>query len=191
MAAEGTPILIDEALIFCTPLMKLLLFIRVQEKKSGALTPTLILTNAPGNQFVCRGLAADQQKNANTIVYMGTNDSRLIAIDAETGQPAPDFGDGGTVFIDPGMDLWWPGEYQITSPPVVANGTVIVGSSISDNARVEAPRGTVRAFDAQTGEPKWSFDPIPRSLRKTMRVIGLRRKHLSKACQCLGSHVCR
>jgi len=39
---------------------------------------------------------------------------------------------------------------------------VIVGSSVSDNERVAAPVGTVRAFDAISGEPKWDFDPIPR-----------------------------
>ena len=36
--------------------------------------------------------------------------------------------------------------------------TVIVGSAISDNVRVAAPYGTVRAFDVRTGEPKWDFD---------------------------------
>jgi quinoprotein glucose dehydrogenase len=54
----------------------------------------------------------------------------------------------------------WPGEFQITSAPVVTRGVVVVGSSISDNARVDAPLGTVRAFDARTGKPRWSFDPL-------------------------------
>ena len=56
--------------------------------------------------------------------------------------------------------LEWPGEFQITSAPVVSRGVVIVGSAISDNRRVEAPAGTVRAFDARTGRPRWSFDPL-------------------------------
>jgi quinoprotein glucose dehydrogenase len=58
------------------------------------------------------------------------------------------------------MKLDWPGEFQITSAPVVARDTVIVGSAIADNRRVEAPPGTVRAFDARTGAPRWSFDPL-------------------------------
>ena len=37
---------------------------------------------------------------------------------------------------------------------------VIVGSSISDNVRVDAPLGTVRAFDARTGRPRWNWDPL-------------------------------
>ena len=45
---------------------------------------------------------------------------------------------------------------------MVANGVVIVGSAINDNGRVAAPSGKVRAFDARTGKPLWSWDPIPR-----------------------------
>ena len=58
------------------------------------------------------------------------------------------------------MPLEWPGEFQITSAPVIGRGVVIVGSSIADNRRVEAPPGTVRAFDARTGRPRWTFDPL-------------------------------
>jgi quinoprotein glucose dehydrogenase len=43
---------------------------------------------------------------------------------------------------------------------VVSRGVVVVGSAISDNRRVDAPQGTVRAFDARTGRPRWSFDPL-------------------------------
>ena len=56
----------------------------------------------------------------------------------------------------------YPSEVQITSAPVVTHGLVIVGSSIDDNQRADAPRGTVHAFDAETGNLRWSFDPIPR-----------------------------
>ena len=48
---------------------------------------------------------------------------------------------------------------QITSPPVVARGVVIVGSSIDDNQRVKEVSGAVRAYDARTGAAKWSWDP--------------------------------
>lgn len=61
------------------------------------------------------------------------------------------------------MPLLWPGEFQITSPPVTVGDTVVVGSAIGDNARVVAPAGSVRAFDARTGAPRWDWDPIPRT----------------------------
>ena len=43
---------------------------------------------------------------------------------------------------------------------MVTRGVVVVGSAIADNVRVEAPLGTVRAFDARSGKPRWSFDPL-------------------------------
>src|SRR5206468_11293299 len=53
------------------------------------------------------------------------------------------------------------GNYQVTSPPVIAGTTVIVGSAIADNSRAAMDRGTVHGFDAKTGAPKWTWDPTP------------------------------
>jgi quinoprotein glucose dehydrogenase len=58
------------------------------------------------------------------------------------------------------MRLDGPGEFQITSPPVVGRDVVVVGSSFADNRRVAAPKGTVRAFDARSGASRWSWDPL-------------------------------
>ena len=69
---------------------------------------------------------------------MSTNDARIIALDAATGAPCAGFGEKGEVKIDVGKALLWPGEMQITSPPVVSRGLVVVGSSIDDNLRVDA-----------------------------------------------------
>jgi quinoprotein glucose dehydrogenase len=93
---------------------------------------------------------------------MGTNDVRLIALDAKTGLPCADFGKGGEIKLDIGMPLEWPGEFQITSPPAVGRGVVVVGSSIGDNRRVDAPSGVVRAFDARSGQSRWTFEPLKR-----------------------------
>jgi quinoprotein glucose dehydrogenase len=91
---------------------------------------------------------------------MGTNDMRVIALDARTGAPCSGFGAGGEVKIDVGIRLAWPGEMSISSAPVVARGIVVVGSSIADNVRVEAPQGTVWGLDARTGQVRWTWDPL-------------------------------
>ncbi len=162
-AAEGTPLLIGDSLIFCTPYNEIIAVDPGTGAQKWRFDPAIDLAQRPANQFVCRGVAGWPARGTTRRVFMGTNDGRLIAIDLPAGRPAPEFGEGGTVTVDPGMDLWWPGEFQITSPPVVVGDTVVIGSSISDNARVEAPRGVVRAYDARTGALKWTFDPIPRS----------------------------
>ncbi len=53
------------------------------------------------------------------------------------------------------------GEYSVTSPPTVVNGVVVVGSSIGDDGSARLEDGTVRGFDALTGDLLWSFNPIP------------------------------
>ena len=165
-ATEGTPILVEDLLIFCTPFNEVIALDPGSGEQRWRFDSGADPEQRPANNFVCRGVAYWRDPAAQGVcasrIYMGTNDARLVAIDARTGRPCTGFGDNGEVVIDPGIALWWPGEFQITSPPVVVGDRVIVGSSISDNARVAAPAGSVRAFDVRTGEAAWHFDPIPR-----------------------------
>jgi quinoprotein glucose dehydrogenase len=116
--------------------------------------------------FVCRGVAvwrgpSGTEGPCTKRILTATADLRLIALDLEDGKPCADFGQDGAVRIDPGKLLLWPGEFQFTSLPGVIGDLVILGSSIGDNQRVDAPRGTVRAFDVRTGAPRWRWDPVP------------------------------
>jgi len=128
--------------------------------------PKISTEQQPANRYNCRGVTywvdgqAAEAAACRARIFMGTNDFRVIALDARTGIPCADFGVGGEIKLDIGMKLEWPGEFQITSAPVVSRGVVVVGSAIADNRRVEAPVGTVRAFDARTGKPSWNWDPL-------------------------------
>lgn len=165
-AGETTPILVESSLVFCTPFNEVIAVDPGTGAERWRYDPEINLDQRPGNQFVCRGVSYWKDENdvgaCASRIFGATNDSRLFAIDAKTGIPCEEFGDAGEVAVHPGMDLIWPGEFQITSPPAIIDDIVVIGSSISDNTRVEAPRGTVRAFDARTGAALWSFDPIPR-----------------------------
>ena len=92
---------------------------------------------------------------------MGTIDSQLIAVDAETGRPCVDFGTDGRVDLRMGVGEAPPEEYYVTSPPLVMHDLVVIGALVSDNLRVDAPSGVVRAFDARTGALRWAWDPTP------------------------------
>ncbi|MGI9204258.1 MAG: pyrroloquinoline quinone-dependent dehydrogenase [Woeseiaceae bacterium] len=166
-ATEATPILVGDALVFCTPFNEVIAVDPGSGDERWRFDPEINLDQRPANQFVCRGVSQwhdpDPAADCASRILMGTNDARLIAIDAVTGERCSTFGNNGEVRIDPGMALWWPGEFQITSPPAILGNTVIVGSAISDNARVAAPKGSVRAFDVRSGEARWDFDPIPRA----------------------------
>jgi quinoprotein glucose dehydrogenase len=163
---EATPLLVENSLILCTPFNEVIALDPGTGAPKWRFDPKVDLSQRPGNRYDCRGvtywvdLQAAADAACSTRIFTGTSDMRLIAVDARTGAPCAEFGAGGEVKLDVGMPLLWPGEVQITSPPVVARGILVVGSSIADNQRVAAPLGTVRAFDARTGKPRWSWDPL-------------------------------
>ncbi len=107
------------------------------------------------DELAAPGLACSQR------IFIGTLDARLIALDARDGTPCADFGINGSVELAAAARPTKVGEYLVTSPPAVYRDLIIVGSAIGDNRAVELERGIVRAFDARTGAPRWSWDPIP------------------------------
>ncbi len=163
---EVTPLFVEGSVIMCTPFNEVIALDPATGRQKWRFDPKISLSQNPANRYNCRGVAYWRDEQAaegaacRSRIFTGTNDARVIALDARTGQACADFGEGGEVKIDPGKPLRWPGEFQITSAPVVSHGVVVVGSSISDNGRVDAPQGAVHAFDARTGKPRWSWDPL-------------------------------
>ena len=90
---------------------------------------------------------------------------RLYSIDAATGELDADFGEGGSVDLTEGHGRAVSRfEFDQTSPPVVFEDSVIVGSRVPDGVQREFdPPGTVQAFDARTGERRWVFFTVPQS----------------------------
>ena len=162
---QATPLLVEDSLIFCSPFNEVIALDPGSGAPKWRYDPKISTAQRPANRYNCRGVAywvddmAAETAACRARIFMGTNDARVIALDARTGVPCADFGANGEVKLAL-SPLEWPGEFQITSAPVVTRGVVIVGSAIADNRRVDAPPGTVRAFDARTGAPRWSFDPL-------------------------------
>ena len=97
-------------------------------------------------------------------IFLNSRD-RLYAIDAASGEPDGGFGESGSVLLTEGHGRPVTRfEFDQTSPPVVFQDLVIVGSRVPDGVQREFdPPGTVQAFDARTGERRWVFFTIPQS----------------------------
>jgi len=99
----------------------------------------------PITTFCCgpnnRGVAIEGGK-----VFMGTLDSRLVALDAKTGQLS-----WNVEIADPEKG------YSETMSPTVVDGKVLIGT----NGGEYGIRGFVKAFDVETGNLVWTFHTIP------------------------------
>ncbi len=92
-------------------------------------------------------------------LFLPTADARLIALNADNGQPCGDFGQGGTVNLRANVGPFTPGGYYSTSPPAVTKDLVIIGGHVTDNESTNEPSGVIRAFDVHDGHLVWNWDP--------------------------------
>ena len=109
-------------------------------------TPAMPVTVAPG-------AACQRRLLTNTI------DARLIAVDADTGKLCQDFGTNGQVDLKAGLGNVPDSFYQLSSAPLMAGTTVVVGGRVADNVQTDMPGGVIRGFDVVTGAMRWAFDP--------------------------------
>ncbi len=103
-------------------------------------------------------------KPCQKIVYLGTMDAKLHAVDADTGKKCEGFADHGVLDVNQWntINAKWP--LSVLQPPTVYKDTVFIGWAGKDWALAQAPPGTVFAVDAQTGRLKWTFNAMPAEL---------------------------
>ncbi len=87
---------------------------------------------------------------------------RIYALDAETGQLIPSFGESGHIDLreNLGIDPSWASSVEVTTPGAIYRDLLIVTSRV-DEGYQSAP-GHVRAYNALTGEFEWIFHTIPK-----------------------------
>lgn len=121
---------------------------------------------AAPRQLSGRGLAFWQEGEDKRVLFV-TPGYRLIALDAGSGRPVPEFGDNGIVDLkqnaDQQIDLVT-GEIGLHATPIVAKDVVIVGAAHRTGGNPssrENVKGFVRGFDVRSGERLWIFHTIP------------------------------
>ena len=161
-AFEATPLVVDGTMYLSTPLGRVIALDPVTGTQRWTFNPHMNRFAAYGD-FANRGVSTRVDAQGRRWIYDAVIDGRLIALDAATGRPIETFGDHGTVDLLVGLrnNPERSTEWEITSPPAIIHGLVIVGSGIADNSRINAASGEVRAYDAATGAFRWKFDPVP------------------------------
>jgi quinoprotein glucose dehydrogenase len=165
-AFEGTPILVGRTLVLTTPFNRVIALDAATGEERWTFDPEIDRDQFFANMLINRGVAlwrGDAGDTCRERVFLATLDARLIALDVATGAPCDGFGTEGSVDLTRGIEpLVDPQEYNMTSPPTVVGDVVIVGSSVADTIRRQAPPGDVRGFDARTGALRWTFHTLPR-----------------------------
>ncbi|NOR20844.1 MAG: PQQ-binding-like beta-propeller repeat protein, partial [Xanthomonadales bacterium] len=166
-ATQSTPILLPveagESLVYCTPFNRVIALDPATGKQRWSFDPQI---KRGGNRaFRCRGVSYSEETRVvvgdacRYRIFNSTQDRTLIALDALDGKPCQSFGNNGEVKLDPKSQNK-PGKVASSAAPVIANGIVVVGSTIEDFAHSKSPRGTVKALSSLDGSLLWEFDPL-------------------------------
>ena len=165
-AFEATPLMIDNVLYLSTMYTRVVALDAETGGQLWAFDPRTYEHGpegaAPGG-FKHRGVAF-WSDGGEMRLFLNSRDT-LHAVDAQTGRLVSSFGDGGRVLLTAGLEREVTREaFDQTSPPVVFEDLVIVGSRVPDRVqRRFDPPGMVQAFDTRTGERQWVFYTVPQS----------------------------
>ncbi len=164
-ALEATPIVADGRMFLCSTVNKVVALDPETGRELWSHDPKIKLE---GQALLnCRGVTYYRDATAPAgaacaaRIFMGTQDARLLALDAATGTPCAGFGVGGEVDLASGRGEFKPGEYGVSSPPVIVGRNLIIGGRVADNIRLDIPAGLIRAFDVDTGALVWAWNPVP------------------------------
>ncbi len=157
-AFEATPLVIDGVLYVPSPFSRLFALDAETGEQRWVFDPKINRT-VRRNLFVNRGVSSWSDGESRRI-FLGDIEGRLWAIEAASGRPIPEFGQGGRVDMRAGMGFP-DSQYGLTSPVTVCGDVLVAGSLVSDGAP-RGPSGDVRGLDARTGKVLWRFHTVPR-----------------------------
>ncbi|MEX2397438.1 MAG: PQQ-binding-like beta-propeller repeat protein, partial [Balneolales bacterium] len=105
-----------------------------------------------------RGVAYWNDGEDERILY--TNGEWLLAVDANTGEPIPGFGNNGRTSLKSGLGPT-AGDKMVmsTTPGTVYKNLIIMPLRVSEGR--DAALGHIQAFNIKTGELAWVFHTIP------------------------------
>ncbi|WP_106419912.1 pyrroloquinoline quinone-dependent dehydrogenase [Salinicola tamaricis] len=169
---SATPIFANDTLYIGTPFYRLLALDPATGEQKWSFDTHSKLEALTQPVLKNRGVAYWEAKDpepgqaCQKIVYMGTMDAQLFALDADTGKPCQDFADNGVLDVNQWNTTHakWP--LSILQPPTVVGDHLIFGWAGKDWAFETAPPGTVFSIDARTGKREWTFEALSPEMRE-------------------------
>jgi quinoprotein glucose dehydrogenase len=169
---SSTPLFVNDTVYVSTPFYRIFAIAPDTGKVKWTYDTHAVLEAMTQPHLKTRGVAYWQAAvpQAGTpcqkIVYIGTMDAKLHAVDADTGRKCESFADRGVLDINQWnkVNNKWP--LSILQPPTVYKDTLFIGWAGKDWAEAQDPPGTVFAVNAQTGKLKWVFDALPPEVAK-------------------------
>jgi quinohemoprotein ethanol dehydrogenase len=143
MGLVAEPLIVDGVIYVSAPQSRVYAVDAATGKLLWSFDPKVRLNQAINGSYSARtnaGVAVWEGK-----VFVGTGDCRLVAMDAVSGQQVWE------------ATVCDPTQTGITGAPHVAKGKVFIGYNGSD----DGVRGSVVAYDADTGKEVWRFWTVP------------------------------
>ena len=156
MGIVSEPIVVDGVAYVSAPQSKVYAVDAATGKLIWKFDPKVRLNQALNGSYSARtnaGVAVWEGK-----VFVGTGDCRLVAIDAATGRQVWE------------SQVCEPTQTGITNAPHVAKGMAFMGYNGSD----DGVRGSIAAYDANTGKERWRFWTVPGDPKKPFESKALK-----------------
>lgn len=169
---SATPVYANDTLYIGTPFYRIIALDPATGEEKWTFDTQSKLEALTQPALKSRGVAyweADEPVDGQAcqkIVYLGTMDARLFAVDADTGTLCKEFASEGVLDVNQWNDTneRWP--LSLLQPPTVTGDRLILGWAGKDWAWAEAPPGTVFSINARTGELEWTLNLIPEEIRE-------------------------
>lgn len=168
---SATPIFANDTLYLGTPFYRIVALDPATGKEKWTYDPHATLKALTQPDLKNRGVAYWQAEKpvageaCQKIVYIGTMDAKLHAVDADTGTPCAGFAQNGTLDVNQWNTVndKWP--LSLLQPPTVYKDKLLIGWAGKDWDFEQAPPGSVFAVDARTGKLDWTLNLIPEDVR--------------------------
>lgn len=171
-AWQSTPLFVNNMVYVSTPFYRIFA-VAPDTGKVKWVYAAKTISNDPKSKFHGRNRGIAYWAAANPIagqpcqkiLYIGTVEGHLHAIDADTGQLCQSFGDHGILNVDQWNTINHKFPFELNQSVSIYKDTIIIGWAGVDWTWEDSPPGSVFGVDARTGQKKWEFQTEPENMR--------------------------